>query len=474
MSTKIQQFSELSKFLSDKNSVSADFLHFLEAFRIGRSLQSLKMEKKKGQSSLALLRSLLIFRLCGVSIYESYRQRFGGIIEGGKNQFYRFLERPRMNWRQLLVSTAKAFVRLVAQKGEQTSWLYAILDDTTLEKTGHSIEGITKVFDHTTHSFVLGFKLLMLAIGDEKTTIPFDFSLHAETHKDGKGGLTDKQRRNRRSVKRADDDCAKTRKSELKIKKTDAALQMLRRMCKHGILPKYLLMDKWFCTYAFIAEVRKIARGAMQVITLLRDKRTRFIINGKTKSADMLCKEHDHNMRVCRQYNCRYYKVLATLNGMNVALFLVKYGRSGYEVILTTDTDLRFKQAFEHYQHRWSIEVMFKECKQYLDLGTCQSTNLNSQIADCTLVFIGYNIIALKKRFSDYEVFGELYREMQREFYQLTLIERLLPIIADILDFALSFCDTTLSELMQRIVEDDQTQQRVAGFLKTINMSKSA
>ena len=189
-------------------------------------------------------------------------------------------------------------------------------------------------------------------------------------------------------------------------------------------------MDKWFCTYAFIAEVRKIARGAMQVITLLRDKRTRFIINGKTKSADMLCKEHDHNMRVYRQYNCRYYKVLATLNGMNVALFLVKYGRSGYEIILTTDTDLRFKQAFEHYQHRWSIEVMFKECKQYLDLGTCQSTNLNSQIADCTLVFIGYNIIALKKRFSDYEVFGELYREMQREFYQLTLIERLLPIIA--------------------------------------------
>lgn len=32
---------------------------------------------------------------------------------------------------------------------------------------------------------------------------------------------------------------------------------------------------------------------------------------------------------------------------------------------------MSFVRAFEVYQIRWNIEVLNKECKQYLGLGTC-------------------------------------------------------------------------------------------------------
>lgn len=76
------------------------------------------------------------------------------------------------------------------------------------------------------------------------------------------------------------------------------------------------------------------------------------------------------------------------------------------------------------YQIRWNIEVLFFETKQHLELGRCQSTDLDAQIADCTLAFIAYSVISLRKRFSDYETFGNLFRDIRDGLLELTFIER--------------------------------------------------
>ena len=49
------------------------------------------------------------------------------------------------------------------------------IDDTVLEKSGVRMEGISRVFDHVKGRCVLGYKLLLCAFFDGKTTIPFDF-----------------------------------------------------------------------------------------------------------------------------------------------------------------------------------------------------------------------------------------------------------------------------------------------------------
>ena len=57
---------------------------------------------------------------------------------------------------------------------------------------------------------------------------------------------------------------------------------------KNGHIAMYLLFDKWFFGEEFIKKVRSIRDGAIHVITLLRNKTTGFMVNGKRISAKML------------------------------------------------------------------------------------------------------------------------------------------------------------------------------------------
>lgn len=452
MYAKLSHFSELSNFLSEKSTVCNDFLSLLDKFKLGQSLRKLKMEKEKCTSTLDLLKYLLIFRLFGQNIHQSLHHQFAPFIDGGRNQFYRFLTRPKMDWRRLLYRTAKSFFRIVKENSTDTSLeKYFILDDTTIEKSGICMEGISRVFDHVAQKSVLGYKLLLLAITDTKSTLPLDFSLHAEEGKKKNFGLTKKQLKDRFTKERVKDDCMKKRADELLKDKPVVAIEMLRRAVKYGCIAKYLLVDKWFFGENFIKEVRSIKDGAIHIITLLRNKSTGFTVYGKRISANVLIQKQERiGFKTCRQYKSIYARIKAEYKGVPVQLFIIRYGRSSmYEVMVTTDMKMSFKDTFERYQIRWNIEVLFYECKQHLELGKCQSTDLNAQIADCSLAFIGYTVISLHKRFSDYETFGELFRDIKEGLLELTFIERLLPIIAELLGKIARLFDSTLDDLLE-------------------------
>lgn len=69
----------------------------------------------------------------------------------------------------------------------------------------------------------------------------------------------------------------------------------------------------------------------------------------------------------------------------------------------------------------------FTSCRRYKSMYV----RVRAEIADCTLAFIAYSVISLRKRFSDYETFGDLFRDIRDGLLELTFIERLLPAIAD-------------------------------------------
>lgn len=470
MNAKIDHFSELSNLLGDKSSVCSDFLSLLGRFKLGRSLSRLKMEKEKGAKSIHLLQYLLIFRLCGQSIYQSLHQQFGTLVDGGKNQFYRFLTRSKMDWRRLLLDTVKSFFRIVKEESTDAEQeKYFILDDTTIEKTGFCMEGISWVFDHIAQRSVLGYKLLLLAITDKKSTLPLDFSLHAESGKKNNFGLTRKQLADRFHKKRDSNDCSHSREKELLLEKPKAAIAMLRRAVKNGFLCRYLLMDKWFFGKDFIHKVRDIKNGAIHIVTLLKKKNTGFVVNGQKRSAQILIEMAVRKLsfRSCRRYKSTYARIRAEYDGIPVQLFIIRYGHSSkYEVMVTTDMKLNFISTFELYQIRWNIEVLFYETKQHLELGKCQSTDLDAQIADCTLAFIAYSIISLRKRFSDYETFGDLYRDIKDGLLELTFIERLLPVIADLLERIARLFNCTLDELFERAIADPETRRDLECILR--------
>jgi len=75
-------------------------------------------------------------------------------------------------------------------------------------------------------------------------------------------------------------------------------------------------------------------------------------------------------------------------------LYFSKQGKnSKWKVFISTDTELSFIRMIEIYQTCWSIEVFFKESKQLLGLGKCQSNDFDGQIADTTTTFIQYILL---------------------------------------------------------------------------------
>jgi hypothetical protein len=102
----------------------------------------------------------------------------------------------------------------------------------------HNLDKITamrnsRVFDHVQGKCILGFKLLVCAFFDGKSTIPIDMSLHCEKGKKKDFGLTAKQRKNRFSKKRKKEDPNFMRFKESTDSKLQVAVEMLKRAWAH-------------------------------------------------------------------------------------------------------------------------------------------------------------------------------------------------------------------------------------------------
>ena len=84
-------------------------------------------------------------------------------------------------------------------------------------------------------------------------------------------------------------------------------------------------------------------------------------------------------------------------------MFFCRTGKHGvWHGLLSTNTALTFEKAFELYATRWTIEVFFKECKQYLQLCKCESRDFDAQISATTLCMLQYNLFSAVRRFESY------------------------------------------------------------------------
>lgn len=373
------------------------------------------------------------------------------------------LRRATMDWRKLLLGMALRFLAIIRKEhaentSENTSYIF---DDTTLEKTGLGIEQISRVFDHVQGKCVLGFKLLVCAFFDGKSTIPIDMSLHCEKGKKKDFGLTAKQRKNRFTKKRKEGNPDSIRLKESTESKLQVAVEMLKRAWAYKSLrAKYVLCDSWFTCEYFIREVLKLGKGALSLVGLAKMGNTKYSVYGKLHNALELIALYEGNPQYChncRRYKCHYIALRGKLGEQPVRIFLIRYGRNQrWNVLLSTDLSMSFVRAFEVYQIRWNIKVLNKECKQYLGLGTCAARDFDAQIADCTLCFLTYITMALEKRFSEYETLGELFSDMEEDLMALTLWKRVLAYIQRLLEVLCEHLGVTMEELGESLINDDE------------------
>lgn len=471
MKTKIDNLIEMGKVLNVKESMNDHLLSLFGRFGIGHLLRRLSLEKHDGVSASTLIIALCLFRINGASIFSCYRQHFHGLLEVGKNCFYRMMQRPSMDWRRLQIGMVSRFEAILRKEcvEDKIQPRCFILDDTTLEKSGLSMEGISRVYDHVMGRCVLGFKLLLLAVSDGISTLPVDFSLHREKGRKNDYGLTDKQRKCQYKGKRLASNPDSGRMAECDRSKLDTAIEMLKRAWKYGIRAQYLLADSWFTCEQLITETRKLGHGAVHYIGLAKMGNTKYKVKGRLRNACELVTLYQREAKRCHRYKCLYVALRGEIGSQPVRIFLIKYGRNeNWNILLCTDTDMAFIKAFELYQIRWSIEVLNKECKGYLGLGGYQGRDFNGQIADCTLCFITYTVLALGKRFSDYETMGELFRNQREELLALTLWQRVLACIKRILDCLAEILDITPEQLVQSLMHNEKATQILHVILQEI------
>lgn len=123
-----------------------------------------------------------------------------------------------------------------------------IFDDTDIEKSGKIIEGVSKIHNHVTKTYVFGYKLFVAGYWNGSVFIPVDFSFHREykDNKKKKYGLSKKEYKNQKKTKRDTKQPVIKRYKELNAKKTDILIQMFKRIKKRKIDVDYILFDSWF------------------------------------------------------------------------------------------------------------------------------------------------------------------------------------------------------------------------------------
>ena len=472
MATKIAYLGELESVLCNNEKTDQGILHFFSAFNLGRLLGAFGSFKHKGFGVSVLLLSMLVFRLRSESICRMQNQRKNFLEHIDDNTFYRLMNNPWMDWRKLLMGFAKQFAAHVRAKGDFASGTNCfVLDDTDIVKTGKTMEFMGRVFSHVTKIYPLGFKMLLLGFWDGKTLISTDCSLHREKGKKGTYGLTTKELKLQFSKKRDRKSPGYRRTEELDQKKGDVAISMLKRAVKNGFIARYVLMDSWFVCDSMIKGVRSIKNGAMHLLGMCKVDRRRYLVDKKELNAHQLITKNERKgSRYSRKYKSTYISLVVDYKGVKVRLFLIRYNNAkDWTILLTTDLTLSFVQAIELYQIRWTVEVLFRECKQYLRLGGSQNTDFDGQIADISITLATHTILSLQKRFSSYETMGELFRETQQHLLELTLWKRLVKVFLKMVAQLASILNFDLDDMMEKIMHSDQSSRQLLAMLKALD-----
>jgi len=130
-------------------------------------------------------------------------------------------------------------------------------------------------------------------------------------------------------------------------------------------------------------------------------------------------------------------------------------------LLATTNTKLGILKAYEIYSIRWSIEVFFKESKQYFALGKSQSQDFDAQIADVSLAMIEYNVFSLAKRYDAYESMGGLFEHVKDNATELTISLRIWGFILELLRIIAEFIDSDFNELIINLIKNKPEHNKI-------------
>lgn len=464
----ITKISELEQEFTRRWCETDFIFRCLNSFSFSCLIKDFSAFKSKGYSFewvLSILVTLPFIQIGSVN-------KLSGMIAAKKDVFYRIKNNPSINWRNMLWQFAMRFIKITSenqedQENNQSSGKIRclIFDDTTIAKTGKFIEKTSYVWDHVRHKSILGFKLLLMGYWDGVSFIPLDFSLHRERGKNKKKpfGLKLKHYRKQYSKPRELKTSAYERVRETDASKIDIMLQMFKRAIKQKLQIDYVLIDSWFTCEQLIKAVSCAKDSTIHLIGMYKFAKTLFNFRNKERTYSQIRKSLGKPKRN-RKTGLYYQQAIVTYKGQQIQLFFSRQGKRGkWKTILTTDMSISFAKMIETYQIRWTIEVFFKESKQLLNLGSCQSNDFDAHIAEQTITMIQHTLLTLRFRYDKYETKGLLFEQVKSQMLQARLNERLWGLFIELLRCLVDlFDEVDEMQLFSAIVRDEEAVNKIS------------
>lgn len=190
------------------------------------------------------------------------------------------------------------------------------------------------------------------------------------------------------------------------ISKPEAAMLLIRSAVETAIWADYVLMDTWFTTESMI---KSIVETGLDVISMVKQPKQRYIYNGRTYNLPCLRKFVDFS----NARNTFGFLHITAKGGIPAKIVFVRNRNKKSECLhlLSTDGSLSDKEIVRIYGNRWSIECFFKALKSFLKLGTeFQSRTYDAMVSHTAIVFTRYIVLEwIRRNQNDEKTYGKLF-----------------------------------------------------------------
>ncbi len=420
---------------------------FLKQYKIAKLLKQSNITKHAGFAVLDVFRVIFSLVFTQRSLNRWLKQPSNSSF--GKDTMYRFLNSPRHNWRRFLLLLSTAVVQRMSRLTSEDRADVFIVDDSLFSRSrSKKVELLAMVYDHVSHQFVRGFRMLTLGWSDGNSFIPLAFSL-----------LSSENERNRlcgidESIDKRN--CGYKRRKESMHKATDALFELLKQAQAMGITAKYMLFDSWF---AYPAVILQALEHSIHVVCMLKAvPKVRYEYEGRR----LTLKELYSALRKRRGRAKILASVMVTIgkdakgNPVSAKIVFVRDRNRSRQwlALLSTDISLPDDEVIRIYGKRWDIETFFKVSKSHLRLAKeLQGRTYDQMFAHTTIVFARYIMLATAARDEqDPRTIGALFFDCCDELDDIRFVDAM-RLLIELLQSIMKTADVQNDTVIDTIVE---------------------
>lgn len=395
--------------------------NFFRQFQISKLLLKCNFYKQSGINCVVILKELFSLVFQGKNLYRTLAM-CSDELSFKKNTAYRFLNDSRFNWEKLLQLVMTKLILHIDQLTKKDRQSVLIFDDSLFSRNrSKKVELLAKVFDHTTHKYCKGFRMLTLGWSDGNTFLPISFSLlSSQKDENVLCKATDLDKRT----------LAHKRRNQARQSTLDVTLNLLR--AAKNIPAKFVLFDSWFTTPKTVISVKEEHREVIGMIRITEKIHYQYQDQWQNvKAIYQKIKPKSDSTQIIGSacVKLRKDKDASPDSFIDARIVFIKDRRSdNWLAILCTDLSISEEEVVRIYGKRWDIEVFFKVCKSFLSLAKeYQGRSYDMLVAATSIVFLRYAMLSQEARnATDDKTIGELFYYLSEELEDIKLSQSLM------------------------------------------------